>query len=69
MSAIDGSLRRLGTDYVDLYQTHRWDDAAPTEKTLAAIEDAVAATTVQLFEDEIARLEAPYRPHEVLPKE
>ena len=35
---------------------------------LSHIEDAVAATTVQLSEEEITRLEAPYRPHEVLPK-
>lgn len=47
MSAIDGSLRRLGTDYVDLYQTHRWDDTAPIEETLAALDDLVRAGKVR----------------------
>jgi 1-deoxyxylulose-5-phosphate synthase len=47
MSAIDGSLRRLGTDYVDLYQTHRWDDAVPVEETLAALDDLVRAGKVR----------------------
>ena len=41
MSAIDGSLRRLGTDYVDLYQVHRWDPDTPIEETLRALEDIV----------------------------
>ncbi len=41
MSAIDGSLRRLGTDYVDLYQIHRWDDETPLEETLSALHDIV----------------------------
>jgi 1-deoxyxylulose-5-phosphate synthase len=43
MSAIDASLRRLGTDYVDLYQIHRWDYQAPVEETMAALHDVVAA--------------------------
>jgi len=38
---IDNSLRRLGTDYVDLYQIHRWDDATPIEETLEALHDVV----------------------------
>jgi aryl-alcohol dehydrogenase-like predicted oxidoreductase len=38
---IDNSLRRLGTDYVDLYQIHRWDDFAPIEETLEALYDVV----------------------------
>ena len=33
---MDASLRRLGTDYVDLYQIHRWDDATPIEETMEA---------------------------------
>jgi aryl-alcohol dehydrogenase (NADP+) len=41
MSAIDASLRRLGTDYVDLYQMHRWDDETPIEETLSALHDIV----------------------------
>jgi len=34
---MDASLRRLGTDYVDLYQIHRWDDSTPIEETLEAL--------------------------------
>src|SRR5207244_5109493 len=43
MSSIDGSLRRLGTDYVDLYQIHRWDDETPIEETMEALHDVVRA--------------------------
>ena len=42
-TAIDASLRRLGTDYVDLYQIHRWDEATPIEETLEALHDVVKA--------------------------
>jgi aryl-alcohol dehydrogenase (NADP+) len=38
---IDNSLRRLGTDYVDLYQIHRWDRRTPIEETLEALHDVV----------------------------
>ncbi|MBI5668950.1 MAG: aldo/keto reductase [Chloroflexi bacterium] len=41
--AIDDSLRRLGTDYVDLYQIHRWDAETPIEETLEALNDVVRA--------------------------
>jgi aryl-alcohol dehydrogenase (NADP+) len=41
MSAIDDSLRRLGTDYVDLYQIHRFDYSTPIEETLIALHDVV----------------------------
>jgi len=41
--AIDDSLRRLGMDYVDLYQIHRWDDRTPIEETLEALHDVVKA--------------------------
>jgi len=41
MDAIDGSLKRLGMDYVDLYQIHRWDSETPIEETLAALNDVV----------------------------
>jgi aryl-alcohol dehydrogenase-like predicted oxidoreductase len=40
-TAIDASLRRLGTDYVDLYQIHRWDAFTPIEETLEALHDVV----------------------------
>ncbi len=40
---IDNSLRRLGTDWVDLYQIHRWDPATPVEETLEALHDVVKA--------------------------
>jgi 1-deoxyxylulose-5-phosphate synthase len=43
MTEIDASLRRLGTDHVDLYQIHRWDDATPIEETLEALHDVVKA--------------------------
>ncbi len=43
MSAIDASLQRLGTDYVDLYQIHRWDYDTPIEETLEALHDVVKA--------------------------
>ena len=43
MGEIDNSLRRLGTDFVDLYQIHRWDDTTPIEETLEALHDVVKA--------------------------
>ena len=44
---LDESLRRLGTDYVDLYQIHRWDKATPIEETLEALNDVVRAGKVR----------------------
>ena len=41
LSSIDASLKRLGTDYVDLYQIHRWDYETPIEETLEALNDVV----------------------------
>jgi aryl-alcohol dehydrogenase-like predicted oxidoreductase len=43
MPAIDASLGRLGSDYVDLYQIHRWDYETPVEETMAALHDVVRA--------------------------
>ncbi len=43
MSEIDASLKRLGMDYVDLYQIHRWDYQVPIEETLEALHDVVKA--------------------------
>jgi aryl-alcohol dehydrogenase-like predicted oxidoreductase len=43
LTEIDHSLRRLGTDYVDLYQIHRLDNATPIEETLEALHDVVKA--------------------------
>jgi aryl-alcohol dehydrogenase-like predicted oxidoreductase len=40
---IDASLKRLGTDYVDLYQIHRWDNSTPLDETLEALNDVVRA--------------------------
>jgi aryl-alcohol dehydrogenase-like predicted oxidoreductase len=43
MQEIDASLRRLGTDHVDLYQIHRWDPHTPIEETMEALHDVVKA--------------------------
>jgi len=43
LAGIDGSLRRLGMDHVDLYQIHRWDPETPIEETLEALNDVVRA--------------------------
>lgn len=47
LSEIDNSLRRLGTDYVDLYQIHRWDYETPIEETMEALNDIVRAGKVR----------------------
>ncbi len=47
MQSIDRSLRRLGTDYVDLYQIHRFDYETPIEETLEALNDCVRAGKVR----------------------
>jgi aryl-alcohol dehydrogenase-like predicted oxidoreductase len=43
LAEIDSSLRRLGTDFVDLYQIHRWDPETPIEETMEALHDVVKA--------------------------
>lgn len=43
MQAVDDSLRRLGTDYIDLFQIHRWDNETPIAETLEALNDIVRA--------------------------
>ena len=47
LSEINHSLRRLGTDYVDLYQIHRWDPRTPIEETMEALHDVVKAGKVR----------------------
>ncbi len=47
MRAVEDSLRRLGTDYIDLYQIHRWDYDTPIEETLEALHDLVKAGKVR----------------------
>ncbi|HEX7125647.1 MAG TPA: aldo/keto reductase [Thermodesulfobacteriota bacterium] len=46
-AALDASLRRLGTDYVDLYQVHRWDPETPIDETLRAMDDFIRAGKVR----------------------
>ncbi|MGA8209471.1 MAG: aldo/keto reductase [Nocardioidaceae bacterium] len=43
MTEVDASLRRLGTDHIDLYQIHRWDPHTPIEETMSALHDVVTA--------------------------
>lgn len=47
MAELDNSLRRLGTDYIDLYQIHRFDHRTPVEETMRAFDDAIAAGKVR----------------------
>jgi aryl-alcohol dehydrogenase (NADP+) len=47
MTEVDASLRRLGTDYIDLYQIHRFDPRTPIEETLQALDDVVRAGKVR----------------------
>ena len=48
-TAVDRSLRRLGTDYIDLYYMHLWDRVTPAEETLAAAADLVASGKIRYF--------------------
>ncbi|MGH8965035.1 MAG: aldo/keto reductase, partial [Actinomycetes bacterium] len=47
MASIDASLRRLGTDHVDLYQIHRWNNETPIEETMEVLHDLVRAGKVR----------------------
>lgn len=47
LAALDASLKRLGTDYIDLWQLHAWDPLVPLEETLAALETAVSSGRVR----------------------
>ena len=47
MSAVEGSLRRLGTDYIDLYQLHGYDKDTPIDETLSALDDLVRSGKVR----------------------
>ncbi len=48
-TALDESLRRLGTDHVDLYQVHAWDEHTPIEETLRFLDDAVTAGKISYY--------------------
>ncbi len=48
-TALDDSLRRLGTDHVDLYQMHAWDEHTPIEETLRFLDDAVSAGKISYY--------------------
>lgn len=48
-SALDASLRRLGTDHIDLYQMHAWDPHTPIEETLRFLDDAVSAGKIGYY--------------------
>src|SRR5437899_3680176 len=54
--AIDGSLRRLGIDYVDLYQIHRFDAETPIEETLEALHDIVKTGKARYIRSEERRV-------------
>ncbi len=47
LNAVEGSLKRLGTDYIDLYQTHWYDENTPIDETLAAMDDLIKAGKVR----------------------
>jgi aryl-alcohol dehydrogenase-like predicted oxidoreductase len=47
INACEASLRRLGTDHIDLYQTHAWDGVTPLEETLSALDDLVRAGKIR----------------------
>jgi len=47
MREVEASLRRLGTDYIDLYQVHAWDPTTPVEETLSALDDLVRSGKVR----------------------
>lgn len=48
-TALDDSLRRLGTDHVDLYQMHAWDELTPLDETLRFLDDAVSAGKISYY--------------------
>jgi aryl-alcohol dehydrogenase-like predicted oxidoreductase len=47
LDAVEGSLRRLGLDHIDLYQIHRWDETTPIEETMEALHDCVRSGKVR----------------------
>jgi aryl-alcohol dehydrogenase-like predicted oxidoreductase len=49
LSACEASLKRLGTDYIDLYQVHCWDSGTPLEETLGALDDLVHQGKIRYF--------------------
>jgi aryl-alcohol dehydrogenase-like predicted oxidoreductase len=57
LEQIDASLTRLGTDYVDLYQIHRFDDDTPVEETMEALHDIIKAGKVRVYAGQFAKLQ------------
>ena len=55
LRGVEGSLRRLGTDYVDLLQAHRFDDSTPLEETISAFADVVRSGKALYVDYEIGR--------------
>jgi aryl-alcohol dehydrogenase-like predicted oxidoreductase len=73
LASIDASLQRLGTDYVDLYQIHRWDDETPIEETMAALHDVVRSGKARyigassMFAWQLAKAQYTARAHGLTP--
>ena len=59
MEQVDASLQRLGTDYIDLYQIHRFDPFTPVEDTMKALHDVVKAGKARYLGASSAHLRVP----------
>jgi aryl-alcohol dehydrogenase-like predicted oxidoreductase len=56
MQAVDASLKRLGMDYIDLYQFHRWDNETPIEETMGTFHEIYWRSIRGCIGDSIAKL-------------